>query len=306
MAMKKMILVYSASASKVAAVEDEVLTAVRQMQGWMVGKYKIRGGSFEENVAKLEVMLGDGDLLVVAGGDGTAALAVNAAMRSGKRVTLGVLGYGNFCDVAEMLRVKSLGDVVRKFEAEEVKDLWPLEVKINDELWRYAICYFSMGLMAEAAGIMDDPTIRAKISDNEKKATRFVLMRAVKWYLRNHRRQFLAAGDLNGEEFDAKATDYLAVNGPTLAKIMRGGEWWQNAEEFGSTLQQLGKFWKMVRFGMTSVKKGVPLSLTKRDLVVFNDMTSVIMQTEGESEKKQDVKRIEVRKAKVPLRVVTG
>lgn len=306
MAMKKMILVYSATASKVAAVESEVLTAARQMNGWMVGKYKIQGEKFDENLVRLEMMLGDGDLLVAAGGDGTAALAMNAAMHSKKKITLGVLGYGNFNDVAGMLGAKSLAEIVRKFEADETKELWPLEVKVNDEVWRYAAGYFSAGLMAEATGLLDDPVIRRKIGTGGEKATWFSLIQAVKWYLRNHRREFLTVGKLNGEEFDARATDYLAVNGPTLARIMRGGEWWQNPEEFGSTLQRLGKFWKMVRFGLTSVRSGVPLDVTRGDVIVFDKATAVTVQTEGESEKIMDVKKIEVGKAKRALMVVGG
>lgn len=304
--MKKLILVYNPQASNIAEVEDEVLAEVRSLRGYLVGKYKVQKESFAENVVELAQMIGDGDLVVAAGGDGTASLAVNAVMRSGKEASFAALGYGNFNDMARMFGEENLLEIVRKFEADEMSVVHPLEVKVNGEVWRYAVCYTTVGLLAEATTLMNEPRVREKLDAKGRRSVMFSWWEAVKWYLKNHRRKFLAAGKLNGKEFTGKMTDYLAVNGPRLAHIMRGGDYWQNERKFGSALLGLGGFWKMVGFGLGSIRrtKGVPLVETEGDVVEFDEATSVGLQVEGEFEKMEKVKKIEVVKSEQGLKVV--
>ena len=78
-------------------------------------------------------------------------------MLSGKDVTLGVLGYGNFNDVARMLKAKQpvkygdeyiggVSEIVERFEAGKVKEIYPLEAVVDGEHWRYAPCYITCGV----------------------------------------------------------------------------------------------------------------------------------------------------------------
>lgn len=98
--MRKLILVYNPSSSHYGGVEEAVLAPARQLKGWMVGKYAIKPTNFDDNVQSLARLMEDGYLVVVAGGDGTASMAINGILRSGKQVVLGVLGFGNFNDIA--------------------------------------------------------------------------------------------------------------------------------------------------------------------------------------------------------------
>ncbi len=304
--MKKLILVYNPLASNIAEVESAVLAEARGLRGYLVGKYKVQKAGFAENVAELMRMMDDGDLVVAAGGDGTASLAFNAVVKSGKEVTFAALGYGNFNDVAGMLGEKSLTEIVRKYEAGEVSTAYPLEVKVNGEVWRYALGYATAGLLAEATTLLNQPKVRKKLDAKGRRSTVFSWWEAVKWYLRNHRRKFLVAGKLNGQEFSGKMTDYLAVNGPTLARVMYGGEFWREERKFGSALLGLGKFWKMVRFGLAAInkKKGVSLNETEGDVIEFAEVTKVGLQAEGEYEELDGVEKIEVRKAQRGVIVV--
>lgn len=300
--MRRLFVVYNTTTSHAAEVKEAVLEPLRGLKGWMVGKFEVQAPTVEENAEALAKMLQDGDLVIAAGGDGTAVIAMNGVMRSGKEVTLGVLGYGNFNDVARMLGAKEVGEIIAKFEQGQTREIYPLEVLVNGRHWRYAPCYVTVGLLAEATQIFDEPKVRKSL-ETGKRGPIFSLWQAVKWYFRNKRKEFLPGGaSWNGEQLERGTTDYLAVNGPTLAKIMKGGEWWQQSEDFGSSVQRLGGFWRMVRFGLKSVFSGVPLVETRKDELEFEQPTEVEIQAEGEYQR-MVVKKIEVRKGK-KVRVV--
>lgn len=301
--MRKLLLVYNPRSSRHEAIREEVLTAARGVSGWMVGKYAISTAGFEENVASLMRLVEDGDLVITAGGDGTAMIVVNALMKSGKDVALAALGYGNFNDIATMWGEPDVKTVIEDYEAGRLAELSMMEVRVNGALWRYSPCYFTMGLLAEASTLMEEEKMRRALDTGKKSAT-YSLVQAVKWYLKYRRGIRLPVGKLNGAELERNTTDYLAVMSPTMAKMMKGGEWWQRPEGFGSSVQALGKFWKMVRFGLTSVRKGVPLTETKRDVIEFAEPSTVQMQTGGEYERMEGVSEVIVGRTGKTLKVV--
>lgn len=306
--MKKILLVYNPQASNAAVVEDEVLTQTRALRGYLVGKYKVQKTDFKANVAEIVPMIGDGDLVVAVGGDGTANLALNAMAQSGMNAVFAVLGYGNFNDMAGMLGMARLDEVVERYEKGEVLKVHPLEVKVNGEVWRYALCYISAGLLAEATTLMENAKTRKKLTTKSGRVTWLAWWWAVKWYLKNHRRRFLMQGKLNGWEFGSEMTDYLAVNGPTLARVIRGGNYWRDEKRFGSAIKGLGKFWKMVGFGLRSInrRKGLDLTVSEGDRVEFGEGAAIGLQVEGEYEKMDDVRTIEVKKTIKALKIVAN
>lgn len=297
--MKRLMLVYNPRSSQQARIEREVLTEVRQLRSWMVGKYAVKPAKLEENAAQLAKVLMDGDLVVVAGGDGTAAMALNAIMLAEKQAILGVLGYGNFNDIARMTgvrRTEGVRGIVEAYEAGRMRKLYPLEVLVDDKHWRFAPCYATVGLLAEATELMDDEKMRTALNTG-KHGPLFSLFQAVGWYFKHKRKQFLPAGMMvNGIEVARGTTDYLAVNGPSLARLMKGGEWCFAPGKFASATKRLGSFWRMVGFGLRSVIFGVKVVETEGDIIEFAEPSNVEIQAEGEYVKLEGVRRIEVRK----------
>lgn len=306
--MKRLVLVYNPRSSKQAAIQTEVLDAVRGLSGWMVGKYAVSEQDLDHNAKKLAKIINDGDLVIAAGGDGTAAMTANGVILSGKKATLGVLGYGNFNDMASMLgtkREEGVKGIIRKFEERKVKTIYPLDVRVNGEHWRYAPCYMTMGLFAESTRVFDEPKVREKLKTGKKRMI-FSLWTLAKWYLKNRKKEFLPVGiTVSGEKFAGRATDYMAVNGPTVAKMMKGGDWYEQKETFGSGVFGLGKFWRMVKFGLRSAGKGVPVAETTGDEVVFAQPSNVEIHAEGEYQRLEGVSWVEVRKG-VEMKVVFG
>ena len=109
--MQRLIVVYNPNSSQYIHVRDEFLVPVTKLKGFMVGKFAIKKVSFEENLKELKKVLKNGDIVIAAGGDATAAVAANAIIESGKDITLGVLPYGNFNDLARTLNTMDTNDI---------------------------------------------------------------------------------------------------------------------------------------------------------------------------------------------------
>lgn len=325
--LRKLIVVYNPRSSRAKAVEREVLGPSRKLEGWLVGKYQVKPTDVDDNARELAKILNDGDLVISAGGDGTAVIAVNGVMLSEKDVVLGVLGYGNFNDMARMLRMKraveyggeyigGVTEIVQRFTEGKTKEVHPLEVKVNGEHWRYVPCYVTLGLLAESVAVFDDKKVRKKLQTG-KKGLIFSVWNLAKWYFENRKREFLPKGKLErknarGSEVEIKgvaqtfsegATDYMAINGSSVARIMRGGKNYRKKEAFRSNVSKLSGVGGLMWFMMRSVLVRVPGKKTVRDVIKFDEPSEVEIQAEGEYQKLKEVKEIVVEKTKV-LKVV--
>lgn len=315
----RLILVLNPRSSQYAAVTREILEPARKLKGWTVGKFELDLGDVDENAVRLAGVLQDGDLVVAAGGDGTASVAVNGVMmaeegQSGvgegarKRVTLAALGYGNFNDTARMLGVKrreGLEEVVARFAQGQTTEIYPLEALVNGKHWRYAAAYVTVGMLAASTAVFDTEPVRWKLREGKPRLI-FSLWSLVKWYARHHRQDWLPEGYRNGEAWAARTTDYVAVNGKSVAQVMRGGKWYLDPQEFQGGVMRLGSFWRVGWMMLTSIFRRVPGETTRGDRLDFVEPSSVVMQAEGEHEKLTGVERIEVRKARRGMRVVMG
>ena len=315
----RLILVLNPRSSQYAAVTREILEPARKLKGWTVGKFELDLGDVDENAVRLAGVLQDGDLVVAAGGDGTASVAVNGMMmaeegQSGvgagarKRVTLAALGYGNFNDTARMLGVRrreGLEEVVARFAQGQTTEIYPLEALVNGKHWRYAAAYVTVGMLAASTAVFDTEPVRWKLREGKPRLI-FSLWSLVKWYARHYRQDWLPEGYRNGEAWAARTTDYMAVNGKSVAQVMRGGKWYLDPQEFQGGVMRLGSFWRVGWMMLTSIFRRVPGETTRGDRLDFVEPSSVVMQAEGEHEKLTGVERIEVRKARRGIRVVMG
>lgn len=313
--MKRLFIVYNPRSSHYETVTKEVLEPARKVRGWMVGRYEIKESGFEENRKTIAGLLNDGDLVVVAGGDGTVAMTVNAIVRAGKDVVLGVLGYGNFNDIAKTLRIErpveyggefigGIQEIMESYEAGRIARLYPLEVRADGELWRYAVAYFTMGMLAKATEIFDEPKVRRQLQTGKKKLG-FSIRQLAKWYFRKGKKYVLPEGEWNGRRWRKDCTDYLAVNGAKVAGIMKGGDWYQRPKEFASTMQSLGRLGGLLSFMMKSMRKVIPGLPTERDEMKFAQVSRVELHAEGEYEERE-LQTVSVTKAERPVKVVLG
>lgn len=304
--MKRLFIVYNPRSSHYEQVKTDIIDRLKGLKGVMVGKFEVEPTNVDDNARRLAKVLTTGDLVITAGGDGTANIAANGIMLSkAQNVKFGVIGYGNFNDVARTFGNLKLDDILRG----HVKRVYPLECKINGKHWRFGMCYFTLGMFAEACACFDAPKTRKTLRKGGRK-TVFSLMTLMKWWLKNHRHKFLPEtfqlGD-SSEDFAEckKMSDYMAVNGRTVAKIMKGSDWYLKESGFLSMTGQMTKFRKLVPMMLRSVFKRVPGSDSDYDCLVFPEASTVMIQAEGEYKKISGVRTVEISKVQKPLLVVT-
>ena len=294
--MQRLIIVYSPKSSKFLRIRQEVLEPASRLSGYTIGKFEVKEAPVEENASRLSRLLADGDLVISAGGDGTATMTLNAVMQSDARVTLAVMGYGNFNDFARTLSMRSFAEIIAEFEKGGTRKLYPLEVLIDGKHWRYAACYFTVGMFAESTEVFKQPGTRGKLKKGYK-GMFFSLRKLSGWYFKNRKREFLPG--LAG----GRLTDALFINGKTAAKLMKGGDYWRSADKFLVSRQKLSGFFRLVWFMMRSVLFRVPGSLTAEASLKFTEPSEVEIQAEGEY-KRVSVREITVKKASRAIDVV--
>lgn len=291
--MRRIIIVYNPTASQAERVAREVLR--KKIPGFVVGKVKISGKGFDENVENLAELIVDEDLVVAVGGDGTASVVVNAVMRCmARNVVVAALPYGNFNDMARKYGTRSIEEVVEKYSRGEIIFSRPLEVFINGGHFRYAECYCSVGMMAEATKVFDEPEVRERIT-KKKGIFRWLssIFTLAGWYFRNKKRRFVA---------EKRYSDYLFTNGGKVAATMKSGE--EQNEKFLSYQGELNKFFRLMGFMIKSILHKIPGEYSRGEIIKFGEPREVAVQVEGECVKLGEVKEIAVRKAGKRIRVV--
>jgi len=299
--MQRLLLIYNPHSSQYVRVKDEVISRINNLNGYLIGKFTIKKVSFEENVKNLKKVLQDGDIAIAAGGDATAAVAANAILESKKDVTLGVLPYGNFNDLARTLGTMKYDD---DFLKQKVKKLYPLDIIVDGKHWRYATCYVTAGMTAESVELFDEPKFRKYMQKGHKSSWRSYLKLA-EWYFKNRRKKvFLPPFTLNGKPTKKGISDYCALSGKSMCRVMKGGDDYLKPKVFRSENCRLVNFWRLFKLMAISILKRVPGTETKEDFIEFLAPATVELQAEGEYKTFQNVTKILVKKPDQYIKVI--
>lgn len=301
--MPRLVLVYNPNSTNFARVKKEILSRKNELfAGYDLKEYAIEQIGFQQNVQNLQRELRDDDVCLSLGGDATAAITANAILTSGKDVILSVLPYGNFNDLARTLGTMKLEAV--DLRAKPV-NLYPLEIYVDGQFWRFATCYVTVGMTAEAVELFDEPKFRKYMQKGHKSSWRSYVALA-KWYFKNRKQKtFLPEFTINGHLSQKSASDYAAVNGKSMCRVMRGGEDYKKLKIFRSANIKTVSFPKLFMLMARSMFVRVPGKETIGDLLEFKELATVELQAEGEYQVFENVQKIEVKKGKKCLKVIT-
>ena len=302
--MKRLMLVYNPRSSHFLHVKEEVIEPLRGLKGWMLGKFEVADTDVDDNARRLAGILMDDDVVIAAGGDGTANIAINGIMQSARKgIRIGVLGYGNFNDTARTFGKLKLDKILQNID--NAKEVWPLECKINDKHWRYGMCYFTIGMFAEACAVFDQPKTRKALRKG-KKSMIFSLFELARWWFKERKKHcFMPKYNLEGSgekrTIERGESDYMAVNGRTVAKMMRGGGYFEQKGVFLSATGRMTKFWPLVAMMMRSIFRQIPGKESDSDCLTFDGSAKMMFQAEGEYKMIDGVSKVEISKSKKPL-----
>ena len=261
----RVILVCNRKSTGYKRVEKEVVTPLREFilkqKGITFLRFDVESPTLEENAKRLANLIGDGDVVLVAGGDGTAGIGVNGIMQSGKSAKFYVIPYGNFNDIIQILRSNS------------GKKVYPIEALIDGKHFRYALAYFTVGMMAESTKIFDDEKVRRKLRKSKFNLI-FSLKTLLMWFFVNRKKDYIT---IDGQKY----SDILVVNGKNVARLMKGGEYYLG-ETFLYTEQRLNNFFAMVFFMLQAMFSGIPGRKLKEKTIHFEEKQRIFIQSEGE------------------------
>ena len=336
--MSRLILIYNPNSSNYRRVKKDVLDKKAEIfADYELAEYTIKKIGFKNNVKNLKQEIKDGDLCFALGGDATAAITANAILESDKDATLAVLPYGNFNDLARTLGTMRLEDTglgaARCFEEsvggydrdsrsappitmgrrDSMSEkhlaaptcLYPLEIYVDGKFWRYATCYVTIGMTAEAVELFDEPKFRKYMKKGHKSSWRSYVALA-KWYFKNrHKKVFLPEFTINGKKTVKKASDYAALSGKSMCRVMKGGEDYKKPEIFRSKALKTVSFPRLFILMARSILFRTPGNDTKGDILEFKNPATVELQAEGEYQIFKNIKTIEVKKGEKCLKVIT-
>lgn len=333
--MQRILVVYNPNSSQYIHVKSDFLSKLPKLKSTIIGKFAIEKTPFEQNVSRLKRILKDGDLVIAAGGDATAAICLNAILESDKDATLSALPYGNFNDLArtlgtmepmELLKYiegqNSVSRGVRSAAAREISrrppvatgrpnggpekycsalriaKLYPLSVSVDGTHWRYASSYLTIGMTAEAVELFDEPKFRKSMQKGRKSSWRSYLALA-KWYFKNrHKKTFLPDLTINGKPAVKHASDYCALSGRSMCRVMKGGDDYLKPIVFRSVTARLTSFPRLSVLMAKSILHRTPGVETTRDVLKFQSPAEVELQAEGEYKVFKNIREIVVKKPK--------
>ena len=227
-------------------------------------------------------------------------VVANGVLKSGKDATLAVLPYGNFNDLARTLGTKKLEDVL----GGKTRKMWPLEILVDGKHYRYATCYTTIGMTAEAVELFDDSKVRKGLQKGHKSSWRSYIL-LMKWYFKNrHKKVFLPEFKLNGVPMHKKTSDYAAVNGRRMCRVMKGNDSFLSANKFRHMTGKLVNLWNLTVLMTRSILRKVPGRDTTGDVLEFVKPSTVEVQAEGEYQVFTNISKIEIKKSEKPLKVI--
>ena len=304
--MQRLILVYNPRSSRYVDVEKEVISRLRNLKGYTIGKYEVKPTNLDDNITQLSKLLKNDDLILSAGGDATGIIASNGILKSGKDATLAVLPYGNFNDLARTLGTMNFDDVFKgpRTTHPSAKNFYPLEIHVDGKFYRYATCYVTIGMTAEACELFDEPKFRKEMQKGHKSSWRSYIA-LVKWYFKNrHKREFIPEFKLNGKLQHRKTSDYAAVSGRSMCRVMKGGDDYLDPKKFRSMTDRLTNFWRLFKLMVAAIFVRTPGTETTGDILEFTKPATVELQAEGEYQVFKNIKTIEIKKGTKCLKVI--
>ena len=159
-------------------------------------------------------------------------------------------------------------------------------------------------MTASAVYIYDQPKMRKKLKTNfGRKVISYTELAS--WYFKHrHKHTFIPEFSLNGIPQPIKTTDYAAINGRSMARVMKGRTDYLDPQRFRSETDRLASFWRLFKLMARSILYRVPGTDTTSDILEFKQLATITLQAEGEHQVFKSIHKIEIKKGVKCLKVI--
>ena len=265
-----------------------------------VESHILRFPRVEDNIADLSELIREGDTILSVGGDGTYHTVGNAALRAAlEGVRVGLVGYGNFNDGARTFnQLEDLRNPLPLLDQNaRTVDVHPIETMIDNELWRQAFLYMSIGRTAELAAIFNDPEVRSSLLSGESSMVKN-FRRLISEYFRTRNDGYIPPFCHLGDDdtVHSNVTDVVNVNGPIMARFARSGKDMHKTDAYIQSCLDISRLYPNLPFILKSLLGCMPGREIESDTMKFVDLSVVPLQADGESDRRKGVGTIRLQK----------
>jgi hypothetical protein len=304
---ERLVIVHNSNSSHASDVQANVFHAL-DAAGVTYTSHLTPSPSPQDNIEDIAGFVRPGDTVLTAAGDGTGNVVGNSLLLANQPdVKVGFLGYGNFSDMAATFNAgKAKRNPLLQLQSDQTQALRPLEIMKNDEHWRYALLYATLGWTALAAHEFDNPKIREKLQRGGANIANSLARLGLFYFKTRHDSDlpsFTREGDIRYDHL----TDVLAVNGPIMAKIIRSGKNKYADADFLSRDLDVSGLIKNSPFLVASGLGYMPGKLVTSDTLRFAEPATLPVQLDGEYTQLENVSKLQITKTPaVPtLHVIT-
>lgn len=292
---ERTLIAINPAATGAGRVEREVITPLTE-EGIVYDTFVTPSPDYNDNVEAFGEVIRDGDLLVIAGGDGTVAQATEAIARSDlENIGVAALPFGGFADLAS--KKASVLDIVGPDANTEEYRRYLMSIHVDDETepWRYANAYFGIGRLALLANSFGTPESRKRLSGRTGLAKRTLQIAQLgsEYFKQDF---FFPEHDTSLSPLVEQAvTDYMFVNNHRAGGIMRFPEDFGQTDYFGVVQRDVSKIVRNIPFGLMALVGHAPSDEHTRYDIELADVLPIPVHNDGEFASK-NTSRISIRK----------
>lgn len=299
----RLVIAHNPHSSRARSVQSLVFKRLDDA-GYDYTIIEVRQASLADNVDRLRHEIKSDDVIICASGDGSAHAVAHSILASDQpNVKVGFLAFGNFNDMARTFTDRAhQRDPVAMLQSFRHVELFPLSIFADGQFIRHAMLYATFGWTARAAARFDQPTVRQKITNGGAGLMKNIWRLGI-FYMQSRRDHFLPEFKYQGV-LQARTTDILCVNGPSLARVFRSTGRYHQTGKFLYKRLDVSRLLANVPFLVSAVCGHLPGEPISEFDCRFAQSIDLPLQCDGEVVELHDVSRITVSKSKLTLSVM--
>jgi diacylglycerol kinase family enzyme len=308
---QRVLVITNPSSSRAKEVKEHVLDPLTKAtpNGMEIVIFSITSKDRVVTARQIAAVIKPHDRIIVAGGDGTGNVTVNAILQTDDStgVCIGFLPYGNFNDMASTFTDRLVKEnPLVLLTAPSVVTAHPLDIRINKQHYQYGLLYATVGWTAFAAAEFDMPRKREDLQDGQAHLL-VNLFHVAKMYFKTRRSSYIPRFQRPGHELKPHTTDILAINGPIMAKIIKSQRALYETRSFLSKDLDVSKFYTnralLSRSALNYLfrtRLSLPGVERTKDIIEFESPADFPLQIDGEVSLLSDVTSLTISKDQSP------